>query len=148
MMPEQRKIKSVTELAKYRVGDTVWWVILRPLQAGLTRGLPEHDEWMKKHHPKVLYEWGPGKIVWGKALLPKLQHVDFGNIVPLLTSKILVDQFPICDILRSRDTGEFFYSNADDEWMPESYLLTTKIAADRERTRILRLFQKWIDNNK
>ncbi len=148
MIPNERKITSVTELAKFRVGDTAWWVILRPLQTGLLRDLPEQDDWMKEHHPKALYEWGPGKFVWGKALLPKLQHVDFGNIVTLLTSRILVDQFPICDIIRSRNTGEFFYSNDDDEWMPEPYLLTTKIAADRERARILRLFQKWIDDNK
>lgn len=145
-MPEQRKIKSVTELAKYRVGDVAWWVILRPLDT--MAELPENDQWMREHHPKALYEWGPGKTIWGKSLLPKLQHIDFGNIVTLLTSKILVDQFPICNIIRSYDTGEFFYSNADDEWMPESYLMTTKLVADRERNRIIRLFKRWIDNNK
>ncbi len=145
-MANQRKIQSVTELAKFRVGDVAWWVILRPLNK--MADLPEPDLWMKNHHPKALYEWGPGRPVWGKALLPKLQHFDFTNIVPLLTSKILVDQFPVCDILRSRDTGEFFYSNEDDEWMPESYLLDTKIRADREKARILRLFTKWIELNR
>ncbi len=148
MPPDQRKIKSVTELAKFRVGDVAWWVILRPLQPGIIGEISEQDQWMRKHHPKSIYEWGPGKVVWGKALLPKLQHIDFGNIVTLLTSKIIVEQFPICDIIRSRDTGEFFYSNDDDEWMPESYLIRNNVIAERERTRILRLFQKWIDSNK
>lgn len=145
-MPEQRKIKSVTELAKYRVGDVAWWVILR--RRDDLPELPKEDRWMTSHHPKALYEWGPGKAVWGKALLPKLQHVDFGNIVTLLTCKILVDQFPVCDIIRSKNTGEFFYSNPDDEWMPEQYLMDTKVEAERERSRILRLFKKWIDSNK
>lgn len=148
MLPEQRKIRNVTELAKFRVGDTAWWIILRPLQAGLTSELPERDLWMKKHHPKALYTWGPGKAVWGKPILPKLQHIDFANIITLLTSKILVDQFPVCDIIRSRDTGEFFYSNNDDEWMPESMLMDTKVQATREKRRILQLVQKWIDKNK
>lgn len=147
-MPEQPKIRNVTELAKYRVGDVAWWIIFRPLQPNLLSELPQNDQWMKRHHPKALYEWGPGKAVWGKAILPKLQHIDFGNVVGLLTSRMVVEQFPVCDIIRSRDTGEFFYTNPDDEWMPESYLMDTKMAADKERARILRLFKKWIDNNK
>lgn len=144
-MQEQRRIKSVTELAKYRVGDVAWWIVLRPLTVP---NLIESDQWMKKHHPKAFYEWGPGKCLWGKALLPKLQHTDFAGVMSILTSKMLTDQFPICDILRSRDTGEFFYSNADDEWIPQSYLMDTKVLADKERTRIIRLIQRWVDNNK
>lgn len=144
-MASQRKIQSVTELAKFRVGDVAWWVILRPLDQ--PADLPADDLWMKNQgqHPKTFYEWGPGKAVWGKALLPKLQYSDFAGIVTLLTSKILVEQFPVCDIIRCRNTGEFIYSNEDDEWMPEPYLLTTKLLAEREKDRILRLFRRWID---
>lgn len=145
-MPEQRKIRSVTELAKYRVGDVAWWIIMRPCED--VEQLPENDEWMEKHHPKAYYSWGPGKALWNKAALPKLQHIDFKNMMSLLTSRVLIEQFPICDILRSRDTGEFFYSNDDDEWMPESMLMTNHIIATREKRRVFKLLQKWIDSNK
>ncbi len=144
-MPEQRKIKSVTELANHRVGDVMWWVILRPTQ--IVPELNDDDRWMENHHPKVIYEWGPGKVIWGKALLPKMQHIDFGAIVSLLTNKLLVEQFTICDIIRSKNSGEFFYSNDSDEWMPESMLLDNKKSADREKSRILKMMKKWISNN-
>lgn len=142
-MPEQKKIRSVIELARYRVGDVAWWVILRP-----SRDLPEltdDDKWMTNHHPKALYR-GPYKDLWpSRAVLPKLQHMDFAGILNLLTSTLTVEQFTVCDILRSRDTGEFFYSNDQDEWMPETFLMDTKIAADRECTRVLRLIRKWAE---
>jgi hypothetical protein len=146
-MPEQRKIHSVLELARYQVGDVAWWVILRPIKA--VPSLPEEDAWMAKHHPKALYTRGPCKELWlSRAILPKLQHMDFASIVGILTSKFKAEPFPVCDIIRSRETGEFFYCNENDEWMPESYLLQSKILADREISRVLRLLQKWIEDNK
>jgi len=144
-MRDQHKIRSVIELARYRVGDVVWWVILRP-----TKNIPnldDSDKWMMKHHPKVLYK-GPYKDLWPRrAVLPKLQHMDFANIMSLLTSRLVVEQFVVCDILRSRDTGEFFYSNDRDEWMPENMMLDTKQAADKEKSRILKMIKNWIDSS-
>jgi len=144
-MREQGKIRNVTELARYRVGDVCWWLTLRPVSA--RQSLPEEDNWMADHHPKVLYEWGSHRPLWGKASLPKLHHIDFGHIMALLTHRLVIEEFPICDIVRSTNTGEFFYSNEDDEWMPESLLLTTKIQACREKSRVLRMVKKWIDQN-
>lgn len=138
----KQRINSVLELSRYKVGETVWWVVLRnsdPIPA-----IPEDDQWMENHHPKALYERGPYQRLWtSKAKLPKLQHMDFGAIVSLLTSEFKVEPFTIVEVVRSRDTAEFFYSNADDEWMPESSLFDTDIAARRERNRILRLLKKW-----
>jgi GR25 family glycosyltransferase involved in LPS biosynthesis len=57
----------------------------------------------------------------------------------------VVEQFQICDISRSRDTGEFSYSNQNSEWMPESCLFDTNVAARNERSRLLRMIKKWID---
>jgi hypothetical protein len=145
-MPDQRKIRSVLELARYRVGDVAWWVILRPVRA--TPDIPDDLKWMQQPsiHPKALFYHGPYRDLWpSKAMLPKLQHMDFATVVNLLTSELKVEAFPICDLVHCRDTGEFFYSNEHDEWMPEPFLLDTKIAADREKTRILRLIKRWAD---
>ncbi len=145
-MPGQRKIRSVLELAHYHCGDTAWWVILRASDD--IPALTAADRWMENHHPKALYQRGPNRIAWpSKILLPKLQHMDFAAIVSILTSQLLTEPFIICDVVRSRDTGEFFYANDNDEWMPESMLCDTKIAAAREKIRILRLFKKWIERN-
>jgi hypothetical protein len=143
MPPEQKKIRSVLELARYQVGDVAWWVILRPSKP--PADLAQEDQWMEKHHPKVLYK-GPYKDLWPRnTVLPRLQHMDFKAVVSILTSEFQVEQFPICDVLRSRDTGEFFYSNEHDEWQPETFLMDTKVAADRERTRIMKLIKRWTE---
>lgn len=146
-MQERNKIRSVLELARYKVGDVAWWVVLRPIKP--IQDLADEDQWMSQSHihPKILYQVGPSSHLWPrKTALPKLQHMDFSSVVGLLTSKLVVRQFPICDLLRSRDTGEFFYSNSDNEWMPEGYLMDTQIAADRERSRILKHIAKWADD--
>jgi hypothetical protein len=138
-------IKSVLELSRYKVGESVWWVTLRPVGATNVM-VPSGDEWMLEHHPKVLYDRGIAKNVWNsRAHLPKLNHVDFQAMVMFLTSKLEVEQFKIYDIARSEDTGEFFYITSEEEWMPESYLFDSSTAAKKERNRILRMIKKWAD---
>ena len=136
-------IKSVLELSKYKISESAWWVTLKPV--GATNVLvPFGDEWMLEHHPKVLYERGVAKDVWNsRSCLPKLGHMDFQAMIILLTSKFEVEQFEIHDIARSEDTGEFFYVNKKEEWMPESYLFDSATAARKERSRILRMIKKW-----
>lgn len=139
-----RKITSVLELARYRVGDVAWWVTLRYLED--VPEISEDNDWMNNVHPKIFYESGPYRKQWPyKAMLPRLQHSDFTWFVGLLISQFVVEQFNICDIIRSNDTGEFYYSNENNEWMPESYLFDTDIAARRERTRIIKMMRRWVD---
>ncbi len=76
-----------------------------------------------------------------------MQHIDFDGMMNILTSKLEVEKFIVCDVIRSKETGEFFYSNDNDEWMPESMLLNTETDANRERSRIIRMLQNWISNN-
>lgn len=138
-------ISSVLELARYQVGESAWWVTLRLKEP--INPLKEDQHWMIEAHPKLLYERGPYKKNWTyRSKLPKLQHLDFQGIVGLLTSDLVVERFDICDVIRSQDTGEFFYSNEDDEWMPESCLFDTITAARRERARIMRMLKKWIQD--
>jgi hypothetical protein len=59
----------------------------------------------------------------------------------------MIEEFMINEIIRSKDTGEFFYANVDNEWMPESYLFDSKAAARRERSRIMKLMSIWVKDN-
>lgn len=138
-----KPIKSVIELARYPVGSVAYWVTLRSKQNEVK--IPPGEEWTLDYHPKVLHERGYNKI-WNKRIsLPKLHHADFHAITNLLTSNFEVESFKIHDIIRSNDTGEFFYCNETDEWLPEKYLLDTIIAARKERDRIKKLIRKWAE---
>lgn len=136
-----RRVYSVLELAKYRPGDKVWWIILRPLHNPPT--LDDNNKWMSEYHPKVFYDRKICKFPNG-AKIPKLQHIDFKNITDLITSKLVAEEFVICDICRSTDTGEFFYSNKDNEWIPECNVMDTKSSAEKELSRIMSLLYRWI----
>jgi len=138
-----KRIKSVNELARYRVGDKAYWVIVHTPDPEPI--LSEEDQWMESHHPKVLYSRrGPAKWPYNSKL-PRLHHLDFEGIVNLLRSELIVEPFQVCDVIRSTDTGEFFYQNGDDEWMPESHLFDSDIAARREKSRIKRMIKRWTE---
>jgi len=107
--------------------------------------IPTEYQWMFDCHAKELYTRGPYKTAWDKhQKLPKLHHMDFIGIVSLLTSDLMVEQFRICHISRNNQTGEYYYGNDNDEWMPQSNLMDTRLAAEKERTRILNMLKKWL----
>ena len=136
-----RKVTSVLELSRYKVDTTVYWLALR-IKAPVPE-LSEEAIWLTTVHPKELY-LGPYKKLWSSnAKLPKLHHVDFNTIVSILVSELCIEEFPIKEIIRSQDTGEFFYANGDDEWMPEQCLFDTTTAAKREKSRVLKLIRNW-----
>ena len=138
------KLSSVTELARYTVGDIAYWIIISNEEVPV---LDDDNIWMLDN-PRVLYEHGPAKHIWKESnrfsRLPKLNDIDFINIVNLLTSELVVQPYIISEISRSNDTGEFYYYNEEiDEWAQESCLFDTNIAARREKNRILKLIKKW-----
>lgn len=141
-------MKSVLELGRYSIGDTAWWVTIRYQNEQVTEAeeFPEDLQWMLECHPKEMYTRGPFKKHWNKhKKLPKLHHMDFMGIVPLITSNFMIEKFVVKDIIRSHMTGEYYYGNDLDEWMPQSNLFDTKIAATKERTRILKMMQRWLE---
>lgn len=141
MSKSSGKIGSVLDISRYKTGDMLWWVVFRSTPAPVIHAA---DAWMIEHHPKALYTRGPFKHMLPRHTSPpKLQHSDFDFVVTLLASKLTVEQFVVCNIMRSTDTGEFFYSNSSEEWMPESYLMDSKAAANREKCRIMRLIKNW-----
>jgi hypothetical protein len=140
-----KKISSILDLSRYKVGDIVWWVTLR--YKNPPSELPKDDTWMLQCHPKTLFERGIYKSVWPfRAKLPRLHQSDFTHLTTILSSEFTVEQFEIFDVVRSKNTGEFFYSNNDDEWMPEASLFDTSIAARREHTRIVKMVKRWTES--
>ena len=143
---ENKRISSVLELSRYKIGETAFWVTLRYKQP--LPELSDEDEWMYTVHPKTLYEHGPFKKYWPyRTKLPKLHHMDFSGVVGIITSEFVIEPFEVASIIRSNQTGEFYYSNYDDEWMPEAYLFDSAPAARRERSRLVKMMSKWVENH-
>jgi len=146
-MIQKQRIKSVIELSKYKMGDTAYWVTIRPVGIDHIM-IPDGEEWIIDHHPKTLYERGYTKKAWkSRKKLPKLHQVDFEAIVNILTSELVVEPFEINTVARSGDTGEFYYSNDENAWMPESCLLDSTQAARKERERILKMCKNWSEGD-
>lgn len=148
---------SVLDIARYKIGNSAWWAVFRHVD-GRVSGNNEISghisladqtlSWMEHRHPRILYEFGPFKQDWQhKAKLPKLCAENFRSLMTLLTSEFIVQEFQVCDIIRSLETGEFLYSNDNDEWAHESALFDTRIAAEKEHQRIMKMTQKWVTSN-
>ncbi len=139
------KIKSVIELSPYKEGDILFWVAFRPLAVKFN--IKESDKWKRNVHPKIYYERKRAKKLWTVCdNVPKLHAEDFSILMTMLTSIPIVEEFIICDILRSNETGEYYYMNQDEEWMPQSNLFKTENEAEEEKTRILQLVSRWSRN--
>ena len=138
-----KKIKSVIETSRLKIGDTVYKLTLRYKKA-VTPVFEQHHEYLQECHPKEMYIRGPLKRVWDRnKRLPKLHHVDFHIITNLIASDLVVDEFIVNDIIRSNHTGEFIYQATTGEWMPESCLFDSSAAALQEKVRIERMVSKW-----
>lgn len=143
-MGQTQKLRDVTLLAKHKVGSTVYIVDMVADGQKCVK-VKSSDKWMLRHHPKVLHERKLDKSWKTSARLPKLPALFFSEIVTIVTSRFFVAEFKICEISRSADTGEFYYRNKDNEWMPESYVFATHTAAHRERFRIYELIKRWAE---
>jgi hypothetical protein len=136
---------DVFTVARYKIDEVVWWVNFVAKDEPST--IAEQDEWIKNHHPKVLFDRGYFKPLWKTtAALPRLEKVDFLSVMHILTCEIVVSEFVVSSIARSHDTGEFFYSNMFAEWMPESFLFDSREAAGKEKKRITSMIRKWCDS--
>lgn len=138
----QPKISSVLQLSKYKVGEELYFVILRS-NLGDYANSEQAEEWMTLDHPKVYFDRKVAKQpAWMK--LPMLHALDFKQVTDLLTAKIVVEPFVITNVYRNPNTGEFYYSNHDDETMPERFLFKSRGLAGRERSRIVKMVKHWV----
>lgn len=148
---------SVLDIARYKIGSSAWLAVFRHPDGRMSGGneisghLPLSDQnlsWMDERHPKILYEVGPFKSNWrSKSKLPKICGENFQHLMTLLTSDFVIQQFQICDVIRNSNTGEFIYLNDDNEWVHELALFDTRIAAENEHARIIKMIQKWVNSN-
>lgn len=148
-MPTNDK-RTYLDLAKWKIGQTVYWVAFEGVDPGAKR-VPRRHEWVFKEtvHPKTMYERKMFKGIWDyKAALPKLHAVDFSMFVDLLMGGFYVRPYEITDVVRCPDTGECVYSNNFGEWIPESNLFETKEEAQAERERCKGLVRLWLEKNR
>lgn len=131
--------KKLLDLARYRLGQQVYWVVFRS-----DRGPVFHraDPWMKEEHPWVL--WRYRVMPWSVPMKPPRAHPeDTMSIMMLCRQKPKVEPFPIFDIVRSENSGTFLYTGPNGVVMPEGLLFPTKKAARREIARMAKMFAAW-----
>lgn len=139
---KQTKKVTINELAKYKIGSVLHWVVLRPNSVIQIEG---EDEWMLsvEVHPKVIYE-RKSIIFAGGEQLPRLHASDFRDIMNILNTNVCIEELVVNDINRSTHTGEFHYQSSNLlEWVPESSLFQNREEAEREKKRILGMFRRW-----
>ncbi len=143
----ERRIQSVLDLAKYKVGDKPFWVVLRHIWE--PEPCPsEEDYWMcdVDVHPKIFFRHGWMSHTWPYRMEPpKLHAHDFENVVKLVVHTLAVEQFEIIAVTRCPHTGDFLYENQTSvEWQPEDCLFPDAESAEQERRRIKLLLQTWV----
>jgi len=139
-MPKKPGPKAkIMDLARYRVGQRVWWVVFRG------RGEPalnRAEEWMSREHPWIL--WRRRVLPWTVPLNPPRAHpADTMAIMMLCGQHPKIEPFRITEVERSEHSGEFIYTGAGGMRMPEGLLFPSKKAARKEVVRIARLFAAW-----
>lgn len=149
---------AILDLARYRIGSSAWCTVFRHPDGRLAGNndisghvpvMQDELRWMEDRHSKILYEYGPFKENWlFRSKLPKLCDQNFRSLMTILTSQLVVEEFEVHDVIRNSNTGEFIYSNEDDEWIHEVALFDTRIAAEKERGRIMKIIKKWAESNK
>lgn len=136
---EPRLKKKLLDLARYRLGQRVYWVVFRA-----DRG-PEFnraDQWMKDEHPWVLLRCRV--MPWSVPMKPPRAHpADTLVIMMVCGQRPRIEPFRIGDIGRSENSGTFLYTGPNGKVMPEGLLFPTKKAARREIARIARMFAAW-----
>lgn len=138
-----KKIRSVLELSKYKIGDTAYYISL--VEKIDSFGVEPDDQWMLTYHPKILFSRrGPGYKVWPKHnKLPKLEALSFSAIIDLLTADLSIIPMEISHVERSLNTGEFIYDGDNGANLPEDQLFDSIRSANKELVRIKKLIQTW-----
>ena len=133
---------TIMDLARYRVGQRVWWVVFRNARRADS---DPAEEWMKTAHPYVLFK---RKVIeWEIPMRPPRTHPgDTIAILMLCCQRPKVEPFRIDAVERSPHTGEFIYTGPKGTAMPEGLLFPTKKAARKEIARLVKLFGKWTES--
>lgn len=141
-----KKIKSVIELSKYKIGRKLY---LLSMYTGISNKLLSSDlQWMSHCHPKIFFTSGTYRYnTKSKYITPKLPSNIFSILSTLVASHFVIMTFEVTAIQRCENTGEFYYFDGIGEWHPESILMTTERKALSEKRRILSLVSDWVLKN-
>lgn len=131
--------KTIIDLARYRYGQRVFWIVFRS-QRDPNCELP--DEQMIDEHPWI--RWRYRMMPWNVPMKPPRTHpADTLAIMMLCLQRPKIEPFRIKDITRSANIGCFLYTGSNGMVMPEGLLFPTKKAARREIARIAKMFAAW-----
>ena len=137
--PAIRVKKTIMDLARYRFGQRVYWIVFRK-QRDPDCEWP--DEQMLEEHPWM--RWRYKMMPWHVPMKPPRTHpADTMFIMMLCGQKPMIEPFRIRDITRSANLGTFLYTGPNGIVMPEPLLFPTKKAARREIARIEKMFAAW-----
>lgn len=131
--------KTIMDLARYRYGQRVYWIVFRSHQDSRCE-FPE--ERMRDEHPWM--QWRYKMMPWSVPMKPPRTHpADTMAIMMLCGQKPRIEPFRIKDVVRSANLGTFLYTGPNGMVMPEGLLFPTKKAARREIARIAKVFAAW-----
>ena len=131
--------KTILDLARYRLGQRVYWIVLRSQRDPNCERL---DEQMIDEHPWM--RWRYKMMPWNVPMKPPRTHpADTMMIMMLCLQKPRIEPFRIKNIARSANLGTFVYTGPGGMVMPEGLLFPTKKAARREIARIAKVFTAW-----
>ena len=142
-----KKIKSVIELSKYKIGNKLYFI---DLLTNSDRDLvPSELHWMLACHPKIFFIKKIYKYnTKSKYICPRLPSSVFSILSSLLVGQFNIICFEVSAIKRCANTGEFYYFDGSGDWHPESILFTTERKALNETKRILSLVDDWASHNR
>jgi hypothetical protein len=137
--PAPRRKATIIDLARYRVGHRVYWIVFRFAR---NPEFERAEEWMKREHPWIL--WQHKIVPSGVPMKPPRAHPgDTFAILMLLAQKPKIEPFRITEVERSVNSGTFLYTGPKGVVMPEDLLFPTKAAAHKEILRLTKLFATW-----
>jgi hypothetical protein len=137
--PKRREKATIMDLARYKEGQRVWWVVFRPDEEP---DFQQGEEWMKREHPWML--WRRKIVPWGLPMRPPRTHPgDTMAIMMLCGQRPKIEPFRIVAVERSFDSGEFLYTGPRKIVMPEGLLFPTRKAAQQEIARLVKMFAAW-----
>ena len=138
-VPRSRVKRTIMDLACYRLGQRVFWIVFRSER---DPDFQPPAEWLQGEHPWIL--WRYKMMPWTVPMKPPRAHpADTMAIMMLCSEKPRLEPFRIAGIVRSENSGTFLYTGPNGMVMPEGLLFPTRKAAQREIARMAKMFAAW-----
>jgi hypothetical protein len=137
-VPRSRVKRTIMDLARYRLGQRVFWIVFRSER---DPDFQRPAEWLQGEHPWIL--WRYKVMPWTVPMKPPRAHPADTMAIMLCSEKPRIEPFRIARIVRSENSGTFLYTGPNGMVMPEGLLFPTRKAAQREIARMAKIFAAW-----